>query len=83
MRRSDEVGKVTCLVRAGDPAKGLSRLQQSGHDRGVWDDDWVSSGRIEVVTGDLDSPHFGFDHATWTRLAASVDVIYHNGALVS
>ncbi|TRM60442.1 hypothetical protein BD626DRAFT_407533 [Schizophyllum amplum] len=79
--RPERVAKVICLVRAGDVAKGLARLREGSVDRGVWDDRWTESGRLEVVTGDLSLDKFGLGDA-WTRIADEADVVLHNGALV-
>ena len=80
--RKDRVKKVICLVRASDVQKGLSRLRDGSTDRGVWDQEWVESGRLEVVTGDLGLDNFGLGQDTWTRISDEADVILHNGALV-
>ena len=40
------VKKVICLVRASDKQKGLERLKEVSTDRGVWDDEWVTEGRL-------------------------------------
>lgn len=81
--RKNEVAKVLCLVRASDSEKALQRLRQGGTDRGVWDEEWIRSSRLEVIHGDLDQKQFGMDSETWNRVAAESDVIVHNGALVS
>jgi L-aminoadipate-semialdehyde dehydrogenase len=78
----NQVKKVYCLVRALDSANGLDRLQQSARDRGVWSDEWITSSRLEVLTGDLDQKMFGLDQSIWDIVAAEVDVVIHNGALV-
>jgi L-2-aminoadipate reductase len=75
------VSKVIVLVRAKDVATGLERLKSGSTDRGVWDDKWVSEGKLEVVVGDLAQPRFGLADA-WDRIAAEADVVLHNGALV-
>ncbi|KAL1685817.1 hypothetical protein GGG16DRAFT_97522 [Schizophyllum commune] len=80
--RTERVAKVICLVRASDAAKGLARLREGSIDRGVWDDKWAESGRLEIVTGDLALEKFGLDDVTWTRIADEADVVLHNGALV-
>ncbi|KAK2460999.1 hypothetical protein APHAL10511_006940 [Amanita phalloides] len=80
--RKERVKKVICLVRATDAEKGLSRLRQGSMDRGVWDEEWVASGRVEVVRGDLSMDRFGLGLETWTRVAGEADVVLHNGALV-
>lgn len=81
MSRTDRIAKVYCLVRGSDLTSGISRLQGLSMDRGVWNDDWIKSGRLQVVIGDLGLPRFGLK-AGWDDIAAEVDVIIHNGALV-
>jgi L-aminoadipate-semialdehyde dehydrogenase len=82
LSRDARVKKVICLVRASDAAKGLERLKEGSTDRGVWDDAWVPSGRLEVVTGDLGMAFFGLGKDGWARVADEADVVLHNGALV-
>ncbi|KAK7471081.1 large subunit of alpha-aminoadipate reductase [Stygiomarasmius scandens] len=81
LERKERVAKVICLVRASSVQKGLDRLREGSTDRGVWDESWVESGRLEVVTGDLGQEHFGLGDE-WQRIASDADVILHNGALV-
>lgn len=83
LARHETVKKVVCLVRAADDAKAVERLREAAVGRGVWDEEWVKSGRLEVVRGDLDRPRFGLDGSTWMRVAGEADTIIHNGALVS
>ncbi|PFH47393.1 hypothetical protein AMATHDRAFT_67824 [Amanita thiersii Skay4041] len=82
LSRKGRVKKVVCLVRATDVTNGLSRLKKGSTDRGVWDDAWVDSGRLEVVTGDLSLDKFGLGQETWSRIVNEADVVLHNGALV-
>ncbi|EIW77219.1 alpha-aminoadipate reductase Lys1p [Coniophora puteana RWD-64-598 SS2] len=82
LRRTERVAKVICLVRASDTSQALARLKEGSSDRGVWDDAWVTDGRLEVVTGDLGRDLFGMDRDTWDRVASEADVVLHNGALV-
>ncbi|KAF9564472.1 alpha-aminoadipate reductase Lys1p [Agrocybe pediades] len=82
LSRKERVQKVICLVRGKTVEQGIARLKEGSTDRGVWSDEWISSGRLEVVTGDLGLEHFGLDDATWTRVADEADAILHNGALV-
>ncbi|KAI0711372.1 alpha-aminoadipate reductase Lys1p [Earliella scabrosa] len=82
LQRAERVKKVICLVRAADDDKAVERLREASVGRGVWDEEWVKSGRVEVVRGDLDRPRFGLDGATWMRVAGEADAIIHNGALV-
>jgi len=83
LSRQTRVQKVICLVRASSQDKALSRLKEGSADRQVWDDDWVTSGRLEVVTGDLSLDLFGLGKDDWNRIANEADVVLHNGALVS
>lgn len=82
LSRQSRVAKVICHVRASDETKGLERLKDGAIDRAVWDENWVSASRLEVVVGDLSKEKFGLDEKTWNRLASECDVIVHNGALV-
>lgn len=81
--RESRVKKVTCLVRAKNVEGGVERLKEGLTDKGLWDDAWVTSGRLEVVCGDLGQDLFGLGDEVWNRVAQDVDVILHNGALVS
>lgn len=77
------VDRVICLVRAHDKQKALARLREGSTDRNAWDEQWVQTDRLQVVPGDLGLMNFGLSTETWLQLADSVDVIVHNGALVS
>ncbi len=74
--------KVICLVRANDRNNALARLKEGSTDRGVWDDKWVTSGRLEVLAGNLSLDNFGLGEESWNRVAEEADAILHNGALV-
>jgi len=82
LSKKDHVKKVICLVRAKSVRQGLDRLKQGSIDKGVWDDNWIADGRLEVVFGDLSLEHFGLEEDIWKRIADEADVILHNGALV-
>lgn len=82
LQREERVQKVLCLVRGASMEKALDRLRESSSDRGVWNETWVTSGKLEVVIGDLGQDQFGMDSETWSRVAAGADVVLHNGALV-
>ena len=83
LTRHERVRKVICLVRSSITQQWISRLKEGSTDRGVWSDEWVTSGRLEVVTGDLGLDLFGLDEPKWTRICNESDVVLHNGALVS
>ena len=75
--------RVIALVRANDTAAGLSRVESTAKAYGLFSSTWTSSGKLEVVTGDISKPLLGISKETWDRLAAEVDVIIHNGAQVN
>lgn len=72
--------RVFAHVRASSPEAGLERLRKTGKTYGIWNEDWAS--KIEVVLGDLSKPKFNLDSTLWSKLANTIDVIIHNGALV-
>ncbi|KAG9004721.1 large subunit of alpha-aminoadipate reductase [Tulasnella sp. JGI-2019a] len=80
--RSERVARVVCLVRASDDVQAMGRLRGGCQDRAIWDETWVSDGRLSVVTGDLGIKKFGLSDSIWSVLAADVDVVLHNGAMV-
>ncbi|KAF9166624.1 large subunit of alpha-aminoadipate reductase [Actinomortierella ambigua] len=73
---------VVCLVRASSTDKAMDRLRACGEAHLVWDEEWVRSGRLSVVTGDLGEEQLGMSDAAWERCCREVDTIVHNGALV-
>jgi L-aminoadipate-semialdehyde dehydrogenase len=79
----ERIKKVICIVRSTTDAKAAKRLMQSASDRGVWDECWIRTGRLEVLCGDLDKEAFGLNHSDWDRITGEADVVLHNGALVS
>ena len=81
--RSARVAKVFCLVRDASPEKATERLRRSSTGRGIWDEEWIKSSRLEVLCGDLDQAQFGLSSEIWHRVANETDVILHNGAFVS
>ncbi|PWN51482.1 large subunit of L-aminoadipate-semialdehyde dehydrogenase [Violaceomyces palustris] len=82
-KRSERVAKVYAHVRAKDVDSALARLREGGSARGAWDEEWVKSGRLEVVVGDLASPErLGIESTVYQKLSEEVDDILHNGALV-
>jgi thioester reductase-like protein len=74
-------GEVYCLVRAKSPEEGTARLRSALETFGLWEPSRAS--RIVPVIGDLGKPRFGLTESAWSTLSESVDVIYHNGALVN
>ncbi|KAF9584076.1 large subunit of alpha-aminoadipate reductase [Lunasporangiospora selenospora] len=79
---SNPTARVICLVRATEAEKAMQRLRTCGENHLIWSEEWVSSGRLSVVTGDLGLDQFGLSAEDWERCCREVDVIVHNGALV-
>ncbi|MBB5125815.1 thioester reductase-like protein [Streptomyces albaduncus] len=71
---------VHCLVRAADERTAWERLRRNLERYGVWDD--MAPDRLAVVVGDLAQPRLGLSEDDYDTLAATVDVVYHNGAQV-
>ena len=80
--QADKVVKVFCLVRDASQEKATERLRQSSTGRGIWDEEWIKSSRLEVLCGDLDRAQFGLSSEVWKKVANETDVIIHNGAFV-
>jgi myxalamid-type nonribosomal peptide synthetase MxaA len=77
LRQSDAA--VYCLVRANDEDEGLRRIRENLANYGLSAD----LTRVIPVLGDLGQPRLGLDDATRAHLAATLDVIYHNGGAVN
>lgn len=73
--------QVFCLVRAADAEAGHKRLADALKAHGLWQATQAS--RIVAVPGELDQDLFGLSASRFDELARSVDVIYHNGAMVN
>lgn len=71
--------KVIAIVRAKTTNDALPRVKTTCVAYGEWSDSWES--RIECLTGDLSRERFGIALDVWDRLAKTVDVIIHNGAM--
>ena len=75
-----EGGHVTCLVRARSHAAALQRLHQAYGSNTLLQ---PHSARLTVLAGDFAQPQLGLSGEIYTRLAAEVDAVLHNGALVN
>ncbi|WBF45733.1 amino acid adenylation domain-containing protein [Serratia rubidaea] len=73
--------RVICLCRAKDVAHAKRRIEDGLRMYHINLGDQLQ--RVEYLTGDLALPQFGLSDRQWETLAAEVDVIYHNGALVN
>ncbi|MFL9462640.1 amino acid adenylation domain-containing protein [Scytonema tolypothrichoides VB-61278_2] len=72
---------IYCLVRSSNVEQGLKKIQANLQSYLLWNE--CFSSRIISVTGDLSQPLFGLDERQFQTLASTIDVIYHNGALVN
>jgi phthiocerol/phenolphthiocerol synthesis type-I polyketide synthase E len=73
--------QIYCLVRASDTEEGYQRIRRTLESYQLRDAGMSS--RITPIVGDLSQPLLGLSNQHFQRLAASIDVIYHNGALVN
>lgn len=71
---------IHCLVRAQDSASGMQRLQSTLETYNLWNEHHAA--RIIPVVGDLSQPLLGLSPTAFDTLAQTIDVIYHNGAIV-
>jgi amino acid adenylation domain-containing protein/thioester reductase-like protein len=72
---------VCCLVRAAGSEQAFARLVETMRRYEIWQPEYAR--RIVALAGDLGEPRLGLDEATWADLCASLDAVYHNGALVN
>ncbi|GEN09962.1 thioester reductase domain-containing protein [Myxococcus fulvus] len=73
--------QVVCLVRAKEPAAGLSRIRQALEKYGLWEDRFAA--RIEPVLGDLGAPHLGMSALQRQSLVKRAEALFHVGAHVN
>jgi thioester reductase-like protein len=71
---------IHCLVRCSDTEQGRERIYKV-LDKFLPGTEWPAD-RIVPVPGDLAKPLFGLSMPEFERLAAEIDVVYHNGAMV-
>ncbi|MDF5715802.1 MAG: thioester reductase domain-containing protein, partial [Rhizonema sp. NSF051] len=73
--------EIYCLVRSSNVESGLKKIQANLESYLLWNE--CFSSRIISVLGDLSQPLFGLGDQQFRLLASTIDVIYHNGALVN
>lgn len=73
---------VVCLCRGEDSTQALARIRAGLDEYGI-QLTAAHLDRVRCVVGDLGLPGLGLPTEIWDELAATVDVIYHNGALVN
>lgn len=85
-RLSRTGGKLITIIRGSDADAARVRLEKvfdSGDPQLLGHFRELATEHLEVITGDIGEPNFGLDDTTWQRLAESVDLIAHVGALVN
>lgn len=85
-RVAETGGKLICIVRGSTAGAARDRLA-AAFDTGDpeltrrYRD--LAEGSLEVLAGDLGAPNLGLEARTWARLADTIDLIVHAGALVN
>ncbi len=72
---------IYCLVRGKSRYEGLRRLRANFAKYSL--PAGILAKRIVPVSGSLDQPQFGLSMVQFSRLANTIDVIYHSGAMVN
>ena len=70
--------RVHLLVRAGSAEEAVARVRANLAGYGLWRD--TDQARLVGVAGDLGRPYLGLSRPAYRHLAASVDLIVHNGS---
>ncbi|MFY1830633.1 amino acid adenylation domain-containing protein [Myxococcus fulvus] len=73
--------QVACLVRAKEPAAGLTRIRQALEKYDLWEEHFAA--RIEPVLGDLGAPHLGMSALQRQSLVERAEAFFHVGAHVN
>jgi amino acid adenylation domain-containing protein/thioester reductase-like protein len=79
MKRTD--AQVHCLVRAEDAEAAEQRVEDGLRRYLAWDESFRP--RLHMVVGDLGKPMLGLSRERFDELAATIDSIYHSGAIVN
>lgn len=85
-RLSRTGGTLITIIRGNDADAARTRLEKafdSGDPHLLNRSRELAAEHLEVITGDIGEPNLGLDDTTWQRLAESVDLIAHVGALVN
>src|SRR5271170_722942 len=85
-RLSRTGGKLITIIRGNNADVARARLEKafdSGDPQLLSHFREMATEHLEVITGDIGEPNLGLDDTTWQRLAESVDLIAHVGALVN
>lgn len=87
LRRLDRTGgTLLCLVRGANARAARARLAaafDSGDPELLATFTQLAERHLDVLPGDVSEPNLGLPPETWDRLAGTVDLIVHAGALVN
>ncbi|MBF0119806.1 MAG: thioester reductase domain-containing protein [Desulfobacterales bacterium] len=72
---------IYCLIRGKNSDEAKERLIKHLKFHTLWQEKFIS--RIIPIIGDLSKPLLGLSDKSFHELADTIDVIYHNGALVN
>src|SRR3989338_4273961 len=73
--------KIYCLVRCKHEEIGLKRIRENMEKYKLWKFDYQD--RLIIVPGDLQLEFFGLSIENYNILCKTIDVIYHNAAMVN
>lgn len=75
-----DVKRIYCLVRAKGEAEGMARIVKAlnGYDLST-----KGLERVHVIVGDLGKPRLGMTEEQFMQVGLDVDILVHNGAIVS
>ena len=73
------------LTRAKDPAHGMNRIREALERSRLWTPALAAEleERVHVVCGDIAGRNLGLRPEEWESLAANIDAVFHNAALVN
>ena len=72
--------QLHCMVRSPDEASALAKIRSKLLQFGLWIPSFAA--RIKPILGDLSQHRLGLSPSAFSQLAATIDVIYHCGAMV-
>ena len=73
--------KLYCLVRCKYAEIGLKRIRENMEKYKLWKSEYEN--RLIIVPGDLQLEFFGLSSENYNILCKTIDVIYHNAAMVN
>lgn len=80
-RQKSEDFTVYCHGRGATPAAVMNRIEQNMRRFRCWDDSFRK--HIVPIPGDLGQPQLGIERDLYQKLASSVDMVIHNGAVLN